>query len=375
MYGGMSYTGHYLVYTPADYAGTAPVPAVFLYHGSLGSYTEFMVSSGYTTTADAHNFIAVFPDAVKQYDYLPKTWYAPFHIAFTDQVLDRVKEEFNVDANRTYCTGFSAGAFLCTALAADRSLVFAAFGERSGGYRPEYIPVDADRKIPGMLIHGEDDPVVPINSPYSSPAYAELLAANGNYYIFHRLPGLGHTWRPEDNEGEWEFFASHTLPSGKDHYVELEVSPSSGGSSTFYAGEELTLRWDVFPKAYGYRAVPENVYLAFLVNPTAGSGPATFSDLLRSDGIYIFDNKMQPVRYSSGTPGPTCRNVAFPLSGPAGNGTVCRGELKLTVPASLSCRGAFAAVFLDAKGRAPSTDKPVEISPVFEVNNYQAPGR
>lgn len=72
--------------------------------------------------------------------------------------------------------------------------------------------------------------------------------------------------------------------------------------------------------------------------------------------------------HSSGTPEPTYKDASFPLNGPAGEGTVGWGEVKLTVPASLLCRGAFAAAFLDAGGRAPSTDRPVEISPPFEVN-------
>ena len=74
--------------------------------------------------------------------------------------------------------------------------------------------------------------------------------------------------------------------------------------------------------------------------------------------------------YSDGMPSPTYRNVSFPMSGTAGDGTVGWGEVKFNVPASLLCRGAFAAVFLDAGGRAPSTDRPVEISTIFERNIY-----
>ena len=78
------------------------------------------------------------------------------------EVFARVKQQYKVDDNRVYLMGHSMGGFGTWALAAKYPNLWAALGPISGGGNP--ANVEKTRHIPEIVVHGDADNVVLVNS-------------------------------------------------------------------------------------------------------------------------------------------------------------------------------------------------------------------
>ena len=257
----------YIVYTPPAYhsAPQQAFPVVFNFHGGGMTMAEQMLYTQMNRAADRHGFIVVYPQGIKQdwnvgfgMDYLAGT----DDVGFTQAMLDKLKQDYRIDARRVYATGLSRGGFFALRLAAELPQQFAAVAS-VGATMPEPVVAHHGKpeKVGMLLIHGTADQVVlyqgkaggylsaddtlrywaKVNAIATNPPPPRLLPAatgddlkvslleqaNGQQSVaLVTIDGGGHTWPGADafniglpigktsrsidaNEVMWEFFGRH----------------------------------------------------------------------------------------------------------------------------------------------------------------------
>ncbi|MBS1990064.1 MAG: alpha/beta fold hydrolase [Cyanobacteria bacterium SZAS LIN-3] len=161
----------YKVHVPPGYTPDKPMPAVVMLHGITENADVFADRTQMNAKADHEGFITVYPEGnplLKNQTHL--AWNVAnwdiFHparhaddVEFVGKVIDRIGQELNVDANRTYLAGFSNGGMLAQQVAAEKSDKLAAVAlvgaALSGKDKAPKSPVSV------IDIHGTLDPVVP----------------------------------------------------------------------------------------------------------------------------------------------------------------------------------------------------------------------
>src|SRR5690606_17779607 len=97
-------------------------------------------------------------------------------------VLDIVRAEFNVDADRTYLWGHSMGGAGAYHLAAKYPDVWAAVAVAAPAPRADAIDqIDAFRHIPVLVLHGDEDDVVSVQG---SRTWTTRMAELGMQFIY-----------------------------------------------------------------------------------------------------------------------------------------------------------------------------------------------
>ena len=156
----------YIVYTPPAYQSQPhqAFPVVFNFHGGGMTMAEQMLYTQMNRAADRHGFIVVYPQGIKQdwnvgfgMDYLAGT----DDVGFTQAMLDKLKQDYRIDARRVYATGLSRGGFFALRLAAELPQHFAAVAS-VGAPMPEPVVAHHGKpeKVGMLLIHGTADQVV-----------------------------------------------------------------------------------------------------------------------------------------------------------------------------------------------------------------------
>ncbi|MGD8717514.1 MAG: PHB depolymerase family esterase [Candidatus Zixiibacteriota bacterium] len=157
----------YYVHVPPGYDGTTPVPLVLGLHGGGGTADKFDKLSHMSATADAHGFIAVYPQG------LDKAWNdgrsinkkkeKADDVKFLGELCKQLSADYAIDETRIYTTGISNGGFMSMRLAAEMPEVFAAACSVAAGVS-DYLNEEHDPPIAPiavMLINGTEDPLVP----------------------------------------------------------------------------------------------------------------------------------------------------------------------------------------------------------------------
>lgn len=173
-----------LLYVPASYTGSTPVPVVFVFHGGFGSGAQAAEAYGWREKAEAEGFLAVFPDGVGRV----QTWNAVHccgaaleedvdDVGFVRYMVEGLSAVARVDRARVYAAGMSNGGMLSHRIAAELSDVFAAaapvagtIGGRARRGAPIETVVPPSRPVPVILFHGvEDRNVLYFGGPSESP--------------------------------------------------------------------------------------------------------------------------------------------------------------------------------------------------------------
>ncbi|MCB0633013.1 MAG: PHB depolymerase family esterase [Saprospiraceae bacterium] len=165
------YTRNYLLYVPSSYDGSEAWPLVINMHGLGGNKFEQKAFTGMHLVADTAKFLIVFPEA--SLGEVPAIGTAPSwnsgmlperadDVAFIDQLIDTLLQNWNVDEQRIYATGMSQGGVMSYLLACQIPDRLAAIASVSG---VSLLNIDwtctADRPLPVMHIHGTADVITP----------------------------------------------------------------------------------------------------------------------------------------------------------------------------------------------------------------------
>jgi polyhydroxybutyrate depolymerase len=141
-----------------------PVPLVLMFHGVFSNGEAIQVVTGMPDKAAAEGFITAAGDGIGQ------SWNAGVccdpaaadgvdDVQFTRDMVAAIEEEYCIDAEQIYASGFSNGGAMVFRLACDASDLFAAFGPVGGSLA--LFPCEPERVRPLYIINNVDDPVVP----------------------------------------------------------------------------------------------------------------------------------------------------------------------------------------------------------------------
>jgi polyhydroxybutyrate depolymerase len=226
----------------------------------------------YNSVADAHGFVAVYPDGIDLSWADGRGASLPDRqgiddVGFIAALVGQITHDYGIDPGRVYATGLSAGAFMANRLACDRADLFSAIAPVAGTLGVN-VGCSPSRPVAVMQTAGTLDPVVPydggtmtgrggtsdvlsapamvdrwrqLNGCQSGPTQDTLpgtgdgietqrvtyaQCAGGTAVVFMRVDGGGHTWpgAPEilpvqavgsashlfdASEASWEFFDAH----------------------------------------------------------------------------------------------------------------------------------------------------------------------
>ena len=185
-------------------AGPKLLPLVVLLHGCKQNALDFAKGTGMNALADQQQVVVLYPEQ------LPKAnsggcwnWFEPSHqtrngepgmiAALTCQVLAASHNGVQIDPDRVYIAGLSAGGAMSAVVGELYPDVFAAVGVHSGlpaGAAQSMVgafsamrrggPVQTATAMPTIVFHGSADTTVhPDNGTYTSDAARTALASNG----------------------------------------------------------------------------------------------------------------------------------------------------------------------------------------------------
>lgn len=151
----------FTMYVPATINKEKPAALVLNFHGSGMTALEHMFYTEMNSTADTNNFILVYPQGKENdwnvgfgmdYDDGPKD------VEFVRQLVEKIRQHYNIDTHAIFATGLSRGGFFTHRLAVEMPEVFAAIAS-VGAPIPNEVKKrhSTVEKIAVLLAHGDAD--------------------------------------------------------------------------------------------------------------------------------------------------------------------------------------------------------------------------
>lgn len=180
----------YILYIPDTYDPSTPSPLVISMHGFADWPARHRYGSGWDEIADEYGFIVVYPMGTK----FPLRWLAHSKIdengspnpdvIFISDLIQKIKEDLNIDEKRIYANGLSNGGGMAHLLACTFGDQITAIGGVAGSFVFPWQECQTSRPVPVILFHGTDDEIVPFDGG-SSDRYD---------YQFPALPDFAAEW-------------------------------------------------------------------------------------------------------------------------------------------------------------------------------------
>lgn len=194
---------------------TKPAPLVFAFHGIGTDSTDLMPR--YTKLdelAAAKGFVLVYPAAVgRSWGIAPDKVKAD--LAFFDALLAHLTGRFKIDADRVYVLGMSNGGYFAHLIGAERSKVVAV-ASHSGPLGLQTLGgVNAARKFPVMIVHGDQDKLLPVEWAREN---RDKYTREGYEVRYVEVPGLGHAWATGQGINE-QLWRSSSATRGADSAI------------------------------------------------------------------------------------------------------------------------------------------------------------
>ncbi|MDL2293398.1 hypothetical protein LJC60_02060 [Ruminococcaceae bacterium OttesenSCG-928-D13] len=133
------YLRRWITYVPSTYTGENSYPLLFAIHGGAATPTSFVWDSLWNEAAEKYGLIVVFPHAyvnpTNALGWMPlPSWNqygltvpdAADDVAFILEVLERTKQDYNIDTGRVFATGHSNGSGMTWRLVLDAPQSFTA---------------------------------------------------------------------------------------------------------------------------------------------------------------------------------------------------------------------------------------------------------
>ncbi|HWW83213.1 MAG TPA: prolyl oligopeptidase family serine peptidase [Vicinamibacterales bacterium] len=208
----------YHMYVPTTYTGSRAFPLIIALHGLGGTEDAFF--DGYEKKlpqlAEQHGYIVAAPLGYRVDGFYgwglgnpPSDGVSRRMQDLSEQdvmqVLQHVKQLYKIDESRIYLMGHSMGGIGTWRVAAKYPDVWAAIGPISGTGQPE--SVEAFRWIPEVVVHGDNDPTVPVTGSRNMVEKMKQLGVEVRYI---EVPGGTHGSVVAPNLGNvLDFFDAH----------------------------------------------------------------------------------------------------------------------------------------------------------------------
>ncbi|MGZ5432696.1 MAG: alpha/beta hydrolase family esterase [Thermoanaerobaculia bacterium] len=172
----------FYVYLPSSYDGVRALPLLLSFHGGGGDAVQGERTVNLRSTAEKRGFILVRPEGYDASGLGLRTWNAGAccsgairdgvdHVAAVRAILDRVEDEWRIDAGRVYATGHSNGGMMVYRLACELSDRIAAIAPNAAYLVDKDLDADPPRElfrcepsrpVPVMHMHGDADTCSPM---------------------------------------------------------------------------------------------------------------------------------------------------------------------------------------------------------------------
>ena len=175
----------YRLFVPKSYDETKPFPLFVALHGMGGNENTLFDRYGpgaLKVEAEKHGYIVVTPKGRG-----PASMYRGTAEQDVLDVLAEIRRDYRIDANRIYLGGHSMGAFGTWSIAMAHPEIFAALAPVSGG--GSVASMGSIKAIPQLVVHGDADPTVNVNS---SRSMVEAGTKAGAEIKYVEVPGGGH---------------------------------------------------------------------------------------------------------------------------------------------------------------------------------------
>ncbi len=234
----------YLLYVPDNVASRPAV--IFSFHGLGGTKEQQARMTDFNSHADASGFLVITPDGIsKAWDVQNIDPAVNKDVLFVQKMLDVESANYHIDPARVFATGFSMGAYFTHLLAKSLFPKIAAIAPHSGGLGIlAVLGINAARKYPALIIHGDADRIVPVQQGRQA---RDMYIAEGHPTRYIEVKGLGHSWAHVIHITDTivDFFLNKT--TGVDHTapaspVNLTVFPNPIDRSNSFLSASLRLK-------------------------------------------------------------------------------------------------------------------------------------
>lgn len=188
----------YAVFVPSSYDASRASPLIVSLHGLGRSHDWLMGYHGFLDQAEANGYIVVTP-----LGYIRRGWYGSRALEDMEDarnseqdvlnVLQLMRDEFNVDSNRIYLWGHSMGGAGTYHIAAKYPDLFAGLGVAAPA--PEAnAPMDEIigkiKHLPIFVLQGDQDESVPVER---TRAWVASMRELGTQHVYVEIPGADHS--------------------------------------------------------------------------------------------------------------------------------------------------------------------------------------
>ena len=185
-------------------AASGPLPLIVLLHGCKQNALDFAMGTGMNALADQHQVVVLYPEQLSKANSGGCwNWFEPAHqtrsgepgmiAALTRKTISASQGGVQIDPNRVYIAGLSAGGAMSAVVAELYPDIFAAVGVHSGlpagaaqsmigafGAMRRGSPVQTATAMPTIIFHGTADKTVhPDNGEHVSDAARAALGSSG----------------------------------------------------------------------------------------------------------------------------------------------------------------------------------------------------
>ncbi|MHA7057425.1 T9SS type A sorting domain-containing protein [Aquimarina sp. M1] len=248
-------TRQYRLYVPASYDATKPAPLILNFHGFTNNIDIQYNQSDFRQLAEDNQFIFVTPQGLGGFF---SGWAINNNfggneddLGFSDALIDKIQEDYNINEKRIYATGFSNGGFFSYRLACELSPRIAAVASVAGSMTRVWIDnnqCQPQHPTAVLQITGTNDNVISINGNGTNEPIQNVMeywaavnnadttpdviqlgggstrsiwdnGDNGVTAEFIRVQGKGHSWNGGNvstSQEVWNFFSRFDIDGALD---------------------------------------------------------------------------------------------------------------------------------------------------------------
>ncbi|MCK5360357.1 MAG: prolyl oligopeptidase family serine peptidase [Gammaproteobacteria bacterium] len=157
----------FYIFQPPYMESKKAFPLVIVFHGGGGRASKMARFSGFTTLAEKHGFIAVFPQGEKGHWYDERMLTAMSKpdgriddVEFVLHILESLEKNFSIDKDKIFAVGISNGGIFTQQLAVKASTRFRAIATLTAQL-PANLNFNPASPVAVLMINGTDDPLMP----------------------------------------------------------------------------------------------------------------------------------------------------------------------------------------------------------------------
>jgi polyhydroxybutyrate depolymerase len=184
----------YLLTVPETLSEDAPAPLLLALHQFSDTARGMRKLSGFDDIAAREGFIVCYPQGRN------RVWNSgqrenDSDIVFLSALVEKLATEHNIDRDRVYATGISAGGMMAQFLACRTDLLAAIAPVAGSPVRSVLTNCTRTKPLPVLSIHGEEDGIVPYAGGDVSSGGGDMsfLSAQETAAAWARLNGCGDT--------------------------------------------------------------------------------------------------------------------------------------------------------------------------------------